>query len=230
MIDGIVADTRLKDGERVFAIAVLQHVNITTGLAWPSLARIAAIMGCGYSTAKRHSAKLASLGWLDRERQRRQGSYFYTFNDEHLEDIKQLSEERTELADIEEQRRYRLNAESSLLTPWQSRRELISRTPEGSYDDSAESSLLTPEHLDTELPIGTPLLAGQGKEIIEVSDCGTVPETAIFDRIAVELGKLGCQPEEIRSINVQSQKEDWSMVDADIAISNYQERKRNESV
>ncbi|MEM1039393.1 MAG: helix-turn-helix domain-containing protein [Pseudomonadota bacterium] len=84
MLEALSCDPEVKDGVFRFAFRVMQHINAGSGLAWPSMDRIAQQMNVSVRTAQRHSEALEALGWVVRERDGRRSAYRYRFNSDKL--------------------------------------------------------------------------------------------------------------------------------------------------
>lgn len=150
MLDAMSVDPELRGDLFRFAFRVMQHINSNSGLAWPSLRRIAAQMGISISTAKRHADRLVELGWLYRERPNRRGTYEYHFLETRMNMVLDAMQIRVEESDIDEENRAAgICREVAELTPRKPREVSKLDHSEVSKLDHSEVAELTPKHLST---------------------------------------------------------------------------------
>lgn len=224
ILNGIMSDIRLKEGVKIFAFHVMQHVSGTSKKGWPGLDRLSGIMDCSLRTVKRHSKELEEAGWITRSRKSRNSTYNYAFTETYIEAIKDAAEHRITDAMIKAEYRRLKQSEVTATAPRKQIRGDNLGNSEVTDDGNSEVTAVSPKHLLTELPYGTPELEGSGIETSVVGDCSTnQPYRDVENYINKRMIEAGASPEEIRAMLSKAGLEKWGTVDAFSHIQTFKE-------
>lgn len=224
ILDGIMSDIRLKEGVKIFAFHVMQHVSSTSKKGWPGLDRLCGIMDCSLRTVKRHSKELEESGWIKRSRKDRNSTYNYEFTDTYIEAVKEATEHRITDAMIKAEDRRLKQSEVTPTAPRKPIRGDNQGNSEVTNGVISEVTAVSPKHLLTELPYGTPELEGSGIETSVVGVCSTnQPYRDVENYINKRMIEAGASPEEIRAMLSKAGLEKWGTVDAFSHLQTFKE-------
>ncbi len=166
ILDAMSCDTALEAIDKCVAFRVMQHINMRTRDANPSLARIAAQLGVHRDTVRRSVDRLCDPKggrlWMTRSRSSRTESYSYQFLSDRLNIVLDAKIEREERAKekAKEKKQNRLEVAHK-----QPREVAAVRSHEVAHVQSGEVAGVQPKHLQYNHLIETPSIScSEGSE------------------------------------------------------------------
>lgn len=84
MLDAMSYDLDVTDADFRVAFRVIQHLNSVSGLAWPSIARLAAQLGKSEDRVRASTKRLSTVGWIWKGRKSQKAPNEYRFLEDRV--------------------------------------------------------------------------------------------------------------------------------------------------
>lgn len=84
LLDALSYDLEVTDADFRVAFRVIQHLNSTSRLAWPSIARLAAQLGKSEDRVRASTKRLSTVGWLWKGRKSQKAPNEYRFLEDRV--------------------------------------------------------------------------------------------------------------------------------------------------
>lgn len=202
IIDALSCDVDVSDiGFRV-AFRLMQHVNLKTRQAHPSIDRIAAQVGASRHTVMRALNQLCDpegAHWIDRHRENRQKPYFYSFREERVNQVLDCKILREDDARDEMNERKKNASEVANLQHRDSPEVANLQHRDVANLLTPDVAPVQPEHLTQNYLNGTPdKISGDEGETIELTRETADPGEVPFDPPeSIEAGKIWLRQAEV---------------------------------